>query len=69
MKALDTEGREIELHGDMPLKLRLRGPKPFGSFKAKARTGNSHKHKERMRQRPCLPSLPKRLFVSTFPKL
>lgn len=62
-KALDTLGNEVELHGDSPLKLRLRGPKPFGAFKAKARTGNSHKSKERMRQRPC----PRKLSSLLFP--
>jgi hypothetical protein len=52
-KTVDTTGKPIVLLGDSPLRHRLRCPKPFGAFKAKARTGNSHsRHDNRFHARP-----------------
>lgn len=33
MIAKDVYGNEVELHGDSPLKFRLRRPKPFGAIR------------------------------------
>ncbi len=52
MKAIDIFGNEVELHGDSPLKRRLTDPKPFGSIKAKPRTGSTHPRRNRFYGRP-----------------